>query len=142
MNMTPKYSLRSTSSAFVIFVATNSIIAAAGMTSARAACDGKEVLFADDFSKVLLSELSWGPRDASAFRNGKFVVTLEPNGSFHNWPSDHLFSGNYSVCVQVKLPSDPKGAAGSGIAFWINPVRNQIGDNDHYMAAISPDGYY
>jgi hypothetical protein len=115
------------------------LLAVATATAARAACDGKEVLFADNFSEP---DLSWHPRDVTVFRNGKYSLAIEPNGTIRDWPSDHLFSGNYSICAQVKLPNDPAGAAGSGIAFWIDPAKNQIGTNDYYMAMISPDGYY
>lgn len=119
--------------------ATLLMLSAAVVTDAHAACDGKEVLFVDDFSKP---DLSWSPRDFTAFGSKKYVVAIEPNGTIRDWPSAHLFSENYSVCVQVKLPSDPAGAAGSGIAFWINPTKNQTGAMDYYMAVISPDGYY
>jgi hypothetical protein len=126
----------------VLFSATVGIAAATAATGAHAACDGQEALFTDDFSAPVLSALSWRAAGDATFRNGKYVLTLNPNRSVRNWPSDKLFAGNYSICVQVKLPSDPQGPAGSGIAFWINPAKNKVGENDHYMAAISPDGYY
>lgn len=134
--------MRSMSSTCLLFAAAIGVAVIAGTTGARAACDGKEVLFADDFSAPVLSALSWRADGGTAFRNKKYVFTLDPNSSVRNWPADKLFAGSYSICAQVKLPSDPQGPAGSGLAFWINPAKNKIGENDHYMAAISPDGYY
>jgi hypothetical protein len=133
-SMSQKNPFRWRSTALLLVLAT-----LAGASGARAACDGKEVLFADDFSNP---DLSWGPRDVTVFRNGKYAVAIEPNGTVRDWPSAHLFSENYSVCVKMKLPNDPAGEAGSGIAFWIDPAKNQIGSNDYYLAVASPDGYY
>ena len=110
-----------------------------GAGGARAGCDGKEVLFADDFSKP---DLSWSPRDLTVFRNGKYVLAIQPNGSIQDWPGAVSFAGNYSVCGQVKLPIAPAGAAGSGLIFGVNPAKNKIGAHDYHMAVVSPDGYY
>jgi hypothetical protein len=109
-----------------------------GASGARAGCDGA-VLFADDFSTP---DLSWAPRDLSVFRNGKYVLAMAPNASVIDWPRDVTFSGEYSVCLQVKLPSDPQGAAGSGLIFWVDPAKNKLGAHDYHMAVVSPDGYY
>ncbi len=106
--------------------------------TARAACEG-EVLFADDFTKP---NDSWNPRDVTVFRGGKYVLSLERNITVQDFPSDLKLSGNYTVCVQVKLPSDPAGAAGSGLVLWLDPANNAAGGHDYYMAVASPDGYY
>jgi len=106
--------------------------------TARAACTG-EVVFADDFTKP---NDSWNPRDVTVFRGGKYVLSLERNISVQDYPTDLKLSGNYTVCVQVKLPNDPAGAAGSGLVFWLDPAKNAVGGHDYYMAMASPDGFY
>ncbi len=106
--------------------------------AARAACEG-EVLFADNFVQP---NDSWSPRDVTVFRNGKYVMTLERNVTVQDFPADLKLSGDYTVCVQMKLPNDPMGAAGSGLLFWLDPAKNAIGSHDYYMAVASPDGYY
>lgn len=107
--------------------------------AASAGCDGKTVLFADDFNPP---SKSWGPAGSTVFRGGKYVATVDPNGSVADWPGDVTFSGPHSICAQVKLPNDPQSAAGSGILFWISSEKNQLGQRDRYMAMVSPDGYY
>lgn len=106
---------------------------------AHAACEGSTVQFSDDFSHP---STLWGPTSSQVFRDGKYIMTLEPNAMTADWPSLPLFSGNYSVCVKLKLPLDPNGAAGSGVIFWIDPVNNKKGGHNFYMAMISPDGFY
>ena len=46
------------------------------------------------------------------------------------------------MCVKVKLPTDPNGPAGSGVIFWVDPVKNKQGGRNLFMAMISPDGFY
>lgn len=107
--------------------------------AAWAACDGKDVMFSEDFSKP---DASWTPAKGNVVRNNRYVVSVEPNVSATDWPAAFVFSGNYSVCAELKLPIDPDGAAGSGIAFWVDPEKNQNGSHNYYMAVASPDGYY
>jgi hypothetical protein len=107
--------------------------------SARAACEGSSVQFADDFSHP---DSSWGPFNNEVFRDKKYIMTVEPNGTEADWPSAALFSGTYTVCVHIKLPSDPKSAAGSGVLFWIEPEKNKREGHNYYMAMMSPDGFY
>jgi len=103
----------------LIICAIATILAASAVGKpAIAACVGNDILFSDNFSKP---DASWRPTDGAAFRDKRYVVTLQPNGTIIDWPSAFVFDGNYSVCVQVKLPIDPTGAAGSGIAFWVDP---------------------
>lgn len=124
---------------YALVLAATALAAAIGFADAAlAACNG-EVLFADDFSKP---NDSWNPRDVSVFRGGKYVLALAPNSSSQDYPSDLKLSGNYTVCVEMKLPSDPSGAAGSGLVFWLDPAANRSGGHDRYMAVVSPDGYY
>ena len=124
----------------LIICATATILAASAIGKpAIAACVGNDVLFSDNFSKP---DASWRPTDGAAFRDKRYVVTLQPNGTIIDWPSAFVFDGNYSVCVQVKLPIDPTGAAGSGIAFWVDPEPNPNGTYNYYMAVASPDKYY
>ena len=116
------------------------IIAASAIGKpAITACGGNDVLFADNFSKP---DASWRPTDGAAFRDNRYIVTVQPNGTITDWPSAFIFSGNYSVCARLKLPNDPTGAAGSGIVFWVDPERNKNGSHNYYMAVASPDGYY
>jgi hypothetical protein len=111
----------------------------ASFDSARAACEGSNVQFADDFSRP---DSSWGPFNNEVFREKKYIMTVEPNGTEADWPSAARFSGSYTVCVNIKLPSDPKSAAGSGVLFWIEPDKNKLGGHNYYMAMLSPDGFY
>lgn len=106
---------------------------------AYAACEGKNIQFSDDFSRP---SASWGPASNQVFRNGKYIMTVEPNGTVADWPDDALVSGDYSICAKVKLPLDPNGAAGSGLVFWIDPVKNKQGGRNLFMAMISPDKFY
>lgn len=106
---------------------------------AYAACEGKATLFSDDFANP---SPAWGPGNNDVFRDGKYTMTVEPNATVADWPDAPLFSGNYSVCVKIKLPQDPKGEAGSGVIFWIDPLKNKQGGRNLYMAMISPDGFY
>ena len=106
---------------------------------AYAACEGKATIFADDF---IHPSPSWGPGSKEVFRGGKYVMTVEPNATVADWPDAPLFSGSYSVCVKIKLPQDPKGEAGSGVIFWVDPLKNKQGGRNLYMAMISPDGFY
>ena len=106
---------------------------------AHAACEGKATLFSDDFANP---SPAWGPGNNDVFRGGKYTMSVEPNSTVADWPDAPLFSGSYSVCVKLKLPQDPKGEAGSGIIFWIDPLKNKQGGRNLYMAMISPDGFY
>lgn len=107
--------------------------------SAHAACLGSAVQFSDDFSHP---SVLWELGSSQVFRDGKYIMTLEPNGMASDWPMAPMFSGDYSVCANLKLPFDPNGAAGSGLIFWIDPVNNKKGGHNFYMAMISPDGFY
>lgn len=107
--------------------------------AAYAACEGKSVQFSDDFTHP---NTSWAPPNNEVFRDGKYVMTVEPNAMIADWPGTPLFSGTYSICVKVKLPVDPNSAAGSGVLFWIDPAKNKQGGRNLYMAMISPDGFY
>ena len=111
----------------------------ASLGSARAACEGNSVQFSDDFGRP---DPSWGPVSNDVFRDRKYVMTIEPNGIVADWPSGARFSGTFTVCVSIKLPSDPNGAAGSGVLFWIDPEKNDRGGRNYYMAMMSPDGFY
>ena len=111
----------------------------ASFDSARAACEGSSVQFSDDFSHP---HSSWGPFSKEVFRDRKYIMTIEPNGTVADWPSAARFSGSYTVCVNVKLPLDPNSAAGSGMLFWIEPEKNKRGGHNYYMAMVSPDGFY
>ena len=97
------------------------------------------VQFSDDFSHPMHS---WGPFSNEVFRDRKYIMTVEPNGTEADWPSAARFSGSYTVCVKLKLPLDPNGAAGSGMLFWIEPENNKKGGHNYYMAMMSPDGFY
>ncbi len=112
---------------------------AAPFHAAQAGCEGKGIQFADDFSHP---SASWAPSSKDVFRDGKYIMTVEPNAMIADWPDAPLFSGNYSICVKIKLPADPNGAAGSGVIFWIDPMKNKQGGRNLYMAMISPDGFY
>jgi len=133
-----KYRRRAAERLVICAIVTIITVSAVGKP-AIAACEGNDVLFSDDFSKP---DVSWNPPDVTVFRDKRYVVTVQPNGTVTDWPSAFVFVGNYSVCVRLKLPSDPTGAAGSGIAFWVDPERNQNGSHNYYMAVASPDGYY
>ena len=111
----------------------------ASTSGSHAACEGKNVQFADDFSHP---STSWAPSGKDVFRDGKYILTVEPNAMIADWPDAPLFSGSYSVCVKVKLPTDPNGSAGSGVIFWVDPVKNKQGGRNLFMAMISPDGFY
>ncbi len=106
--------------------------------TAQAACESGTVQFADDFSRP---HPSWSPLGNEAFRNGRYVMTVEPNGTVSDWPSAVRFSGPSTVCVKLILPFDPTSAAGSGVLFWIDPDKNARGGRNFYMAMISPDGF-
>jgi hypothetical protein len=106
---------------------------------ARAACEGAGVQFAEDFSRP---NPSWSPLSNEVFHDGKYVMTVEPNGIVSDWPSAVRFSGSYTVCVRLALPVDPNGAAGSGVLFWIDPDKNSQGGHNYYMAMVSPDGFF
>ncbi len=108
-------------------------------SAAWAACEETEIMFSDDFSKP---DPSWTPVKGNVFRDSRYVINVDPNGSVMDWPAAFVFSGNYSVCTEFKLPVDPNGAAGSGIAFWVDPDKNRNGSHNYYMAVASPDGYY
>jgi hypothetical protein len=106
---------------------------------ARAACDGGSMQFSDDFSHP---HPSWSPFGAEAFGNNKYIMVVEPNAVMSDWPSAVRFSESYRVCVKIMLPTDPNGAAGSGLLFWIDPQKNGLGGRNYYMAMLSPDGFY
>src|SRR5262249_37822132 len=53
-----------------------------------------------------------------------------------------IFSGSFRVCVKVKLPTDPKLEHGTGLIFWVDPIKNDIDYYDYYVAYISPNGFY
>ena len=111
----------------------------ASFDSARAACEGSSVQFSEDFSHP---DPSWGPFSKEVFRDRKYIMTAEPNRTVADWPSAALFSGSYTICVNVKLPLDPNSAAGSGLLFWIVPEKNKREGHNYYMAMMSPDGFY
>ena len=111
----------------------------ASFNSARAACEGSSVQFSEDFSHP---DPSWGPFSKEVFRDRKYIMTAEPNRTVADWPSAVLFSGSYTICVNVKLPLDPNSAAGSGLLFWIAPEKNKREGHNYYMAMMSPDGFY
>ena len=128
---------------YYLGVAVSIAIAAVGgvasIDAARAACESGNIKFSDDFSRP---NASWGPFSKDVFRDRKYIMTVKPNGTEADWPSVAQFSGSYTVCANIRLPFDPKGAAGSGVLFWIDPAKNNREGHNYYMAMMSPDGFY
>jgi hypothetical protein len=109
---------------------------------AFAYCEGKSVLFSDNFK-----DASWsGPSKGIQRQNGKYELALEKKptdgatGTYVDWPDAFIFADRLTVCTKIKMSSTAKSTSGSGLLFWINTSKSEKGYQNYYIAQIDVDG--
>lgn len=100
--------------------------------AAAQACQGKEVLFEDNFETL---EPTWGESDDAFYLEDGRLVIKPGLDEYYSALNTAGFYDNIDYCIRItSVHADPKGNSFAGVMFWATDYDN------YYYALVAGDG--